>query len=178
MLAYLIPLLLLMVGGLHLLRRFQQKTGRLSPVLSSSQSNSLPAVSRSVGGILRAFTLPQARRPSTGSIRVVESLPLGAAQLHLIEVRGRMLLLSAAGGQVTLLSAIETENEGDINGFRSLLNAAAHDIDAMALSDAELPSTAAASVIEDAVQQTGRSIQRRLHRLRTVSEEEALYERE
>jgi Flagellar biosynthesis protein, FliO. len=87
------------------LKRFQEKTGAL-PTLR--------------GSLLGGHNLSNARTTGGSNIRVVESVPVGNMELSLVEVRGRMLLLSSSGGTVSLLTELKDGEEGE-SEFQSLL---------------------------------------------------------
>ncbi len=178
MLLYLVPMLLLTVGSLHLLRRFQERGGRLPA--KSATGNGWPAQPRAPkaparpglwSALVGGFHLNNARQRG-GSIRLVESIPVGGANLHLIEVRGRILLIGATNTGVSLLTEFQ-EPQGLENGdFRALLQAAALDMDALDLSQPELPAVNMLGALEDTLRETGEAVTRRARRLRTVREEE------
>ena len=54
---------------------------------------------------------------SGGSLKLIESMRLGPDQtIHLVEVAGRPMLLSATAGRVELLAEVEPVNTGDAEG--------------------------------------------------------------
>lgn len=182
MIAYLIPVLLVMVVGLNLLRRFQERTGRMPGLLQSAirqNPRAYSAPQRYRGGLVNAliggFHLNQARQHGGGSIRLVESVPVGNANLHLIEVRGRLLLLGATGGGIALLTEFAEENPLGTDDFRTLLHAAAVDMDSLDLDASGLPTAAVVGALEEGLRDTGDTLARRVRRLRTVQEEEDAY---
>lgn len=180
MIAYLLPLLVVLIGGLHLLRRYQEKKGRLpGPVQAAAKSargfgTAAPRPRRGLfQGLLGGLHLHNARQTGGSSIRTVESIPLGGVNLHLIEVRGRLLLLGATGSNVNLLA--EWEEKPGLGGdeFRSLLQAAASDMDGLNLDGSDWPARAIVGTLEDEMRDTGQALTRRARRLRTVMEAEA-----
>ena len=180
MLAYLVPMLLVIVGCLNLLKRFQAKTGRLPGVLQSA-ANSRQGSPRGqakphTGGvwnaILGSFHLNNAREQAGRSIRVIESVPIGGANVHLLEVRGRVLLLGATAGSLSLLAEFDERAEAGSEDFRDLLHAAAADMDAVDYAQPDLPAAATVSVLEDLMRDTGQAVAQRSRRLRTVQEVE------
>ncbi|GEM_PF-6476279 len=174
MMFFLIPMLLVTMGALKLLQRYQQKTGRLPAGLQKkalAQGQAKPAKSGGIlSAILGSFSLNNAREKGGSNIRVVESVPIGGVNIHLVEVRGRLLLLGASGGNVNLLTEFQ-ETEIDGGDFRALLNAAAAEMDGLSEYDS-LPSSAVVGSIEDDLRETGEAMQKRLRRLRTVQEAE------
>ncbi len=174
MIFFLVPMLLVTYGALKLLQRFQQKTGRLPAALQNAARTQQQSKSAKSGGIVSAilggFTLNNARERGGSSIRVVESVPIGGVNIHLVEVRGRLLLLGGSGGSVNLLTEFQ-ETEIDGTDFRTLLNAAAAEMDGLSEYDA-IPASAVVGGVEDDLRSTGEAMQKRLRRLRTVQEAE------
>ena len=105
-------------------------------------------------------------------MRLLESMPIGGANVHLLEVRGRILLLGASPSGLNLLAEIEDRNSAASSEFRDLLHAAASDMDAMDYEQDDLPTTAAVSTLEDLMRETGQSVAGNTRRLRTVREVE------
>ena len=179
MLGYLVPMLLVIVGSLQLLKRFQMRTGRLPGVMQPaskwnvSKTNVAP---RPSGGLLNAligsFHMNNARQQAGSNIRVIESVPIGGANVHLIEVRGRVLLLGATGSGMRLLAEWQEQQGVESDDFRDLLQAAAADMDALDLNHDAMPATAMVTTLEDLMRETGESVSRRARRLRTVQEVE------
>jgi len=99
LLAYLAPVLLLVLLAIRGLKALYTKQGKLG-----SFSNSL------AGGL----TLFTARKTAGSSIRVLESVPVGTVGLHLVEVRGKLLLLGTSGGNVHLLTELEVPPFGAV----------------------------------------------------------------
>ena len=180
MLAYLVPMLLVIVGCLNLLKRFQARTGRLPGFLQSAatsrQGAQRSAAQPRPGGvwnaILGGFHLNNAREQAGRSIRVIESVPIGGANVHLLEVRGRVLLLGATAGSLSLLAEFDERAEAGSEDFRDLLHAAAADMDTLDYAQPDLPAAATVSVLEDLMRDTGQAVAQRSRRLRTVQEVE------
>ncbi|MGC8668592.1 MAG: flagellar biosynthetic protein FliO [Chthonomonadales bacterium] len=105
LLAYLAPVLLVVLLAIRGLKALYAKHGRLP---------SLP------GGL----TLWTARKAGGSSIRVLESVPVGVVGLHLVEVRGKLLLLGTTGSAVSVLTEIEAATQSDGFSFDALLEGA------------------------------------------------------
>lgn len=142
LLLYLLPVLGLVVLAVRGLKRFQEKTG------------TLPSFK---GSILGGFNLSNSRKVGGSNIRVVESVPVGAMELHVVEVRGRMLLLSSSGQSVTLLTELSDGETGQ-SDFQALLGSLADgDVD-----DEDLDSTIGVTVgsLDDSLRETREAIVR------------------
>jgi SH3-like domain-containing protein len=120
MLIVLLPVL----GGIYLavrgLKSIQQRTGTLPDFRKGIR-----------GAILGGFNLNNARKTGGSSIRVVESIPLGSASIHLIEARGRVLLLGATGGSMSTLADLTgtgSTADAEDSDFRSILNNMSDDL--------------------------------------------------
>ncbi|MCS6777166.1 MAG: flagellar biosynthetic protein FliO [Chloroherpetonaceae bacterium] len=161
MLVYLIPLLLLIVGGLHLLRLLAFRKQGNAP-----QSGRGSLLERLLGGLY----LHRAQQHAGASIRLIESVPLGNGHLHLLEVRDRLLLLGATGGSMSLLAEWEHPAVARDDGFHHLLQAATADLSGLDLAPSELPARALIGTLEDEMRETGTALERRARRLRTVLE--------
>jgi flagellar biogenesis protein FliO len=181
MLIYLVPMLLLTLGALRLLRRFYERTGRLpgplqSAALTTGNGRGSLATRPSGGGLVNAlvgsFHLNNMRQHGGSSIRLVESVPVGSANLHLIEVRGRLLLIGATGTGVSLLTEFQEPDALETNDFRALLQAAAVDMDSLDMAQPDLPATAMVGSLEEAMRDTRDAVARRVRRLHTVQEVE------
>ncbi len=180
MLAYLFPMLLLTLGGLHLLRRFYERTGRLPGAarLAASATGGVGASwpRRPGGGLMNAlvggFHLNTIRQHGGCNIRLVESVPIGGANIHLIEVRGKLLLIGATSAGVSLLTEFSAPEVFEPGDFRALLQSAAADMDSLDLAEPELPEVAMVGTLEEAMRETSDAVARRARRLRTVQEEE------
>jgi flagellar biogenesis protein FliO len=144
LLLYLLPILGLVVLSVRGLKRFQEKTGAL-PTLR--------------GSLLGGHNLANARTTGGSNIRVVESVPVGNMELSLVEVRGRMLLLSSSGGTVSLLTELKDGENGE-SEFQSLLGSFADD------ESDELDGTIGATVgsLDDYLRDTREAIVRSAQR--------------
>jgi uncharacterized protein YgiM (DUF1202 family) len=112
MILYLIPVLILVIVVIRVLRYYYLHNG------------ALPWSSRSVISSLKLFSI----KPTAGhSIRVVESAPVGNITLHLVEVRGSLLLIGASPQGVTLLKEYHDLNDTS-ESFSSLLSSAEGDM--------------------------------------------------
>ena len=179
MLAYLLPMLLVIVGCLHLLKRFQMKTGRLGGGLGSapgmgSRWNATPAAPQPKGGLVSALLnglgANKARNTTASSIRLIESAPVGNANVHLLEVRGRILLLGGTPMGLSLLAEFD-EQRGADGGFRDMLSQAANDMDALDYEQSDMPATATVSALEDLMRETNQAVSRRSRRYYAAQEE-------
>lgn len=109
MLLYLLPVLALVVLGVRALKLVQQRVG-VAPITRKGL----------IGGLIEA----NARRNGGGSIRVVESAPIGGVVLHLVEVRGKALLLGATAGSVAVLAEFEPPKLAPEEEFRAIMERA------------------------------------------------------
>lgn len=182
MFIYLIPTVLLMVGALHLLRRFQEKNGRLPAFARLTGTQKISASpSPKKGGVLQALLngMNRSKAPEDASaIRIVESVPMGGSQLHLIEVRGRSLLLGTNANGVNLLTEIDQADDLVNNEFRLLLEQAAGDMDSLNLTENDLPASLLIGTLDETMRDANRAVTRGTRRLRTVQETEAAWEQE
>jgi flagellar biogenesis protein FliO len=119
MLLVLLPVLGGIVLAVRGLKSIQQRTGTLPDFRKGLR-----------GAILGGFNLNNARKTGGSSIRVVESIPLGSASIHLIEARGRVLLLGATGGSMSTLADLTDTSAGaaEDSDFRSILNNMSDDL--------------------------------------------------
>lgn len=123
MLLVLLPVLGGIVLAVRGLKSVQQRTG------------SLPDFHKGLrGAILGGFNANNARSRGGSSLRVLESIPIGAASLHLVEARGRLLLLGASGGSLSTLSDLTETRTGGVptvedSDFRSVLNSMSDDLE-------------------------------------------------
>jgi uncharacterized protein YraI len=123
MLLILLPVLGGIVLAVRGLKSLQRRTG------------SLPDFRKGVrGAILGGFNLNNARSRGGSSLRVLESIPIGSASLHLVEARGRVLLLGASGASLsTLADLTESQSDGSLaaedSDFRTVLNTMTDDLD-------------------------------------------------
>lgn len=109
LLAYLAPVLFLVLLAIRGLKAFYTKQGRLPSV---------------AGG----FTLWSARKTGGSSIRVLESVPVGTVGLHLVEVRGKLLLLGTSGSAVNVLAEVDAGSGSGEPGFDAVLKEAREDL--------------------------------------------------
>ena len=179
----LIPTVLVMVGALHLLRRFQEKNGRLPAFArmgKAPKSAVNPAPAPPKIGLLQSLLGGVNRKQTTDSsgIRVIESVPMGSANLHLIEVRGRTLLLGASASGLNLLTEIEEADPLVNNEFRLLLEQATGDMDSLGLPDEALPASLLVGTLDDPLRDANQAVTRGTRRLRTVQETESAWEQE
>lgn len=175
MVAYLLPTLIFVLVCLNLLRRYQQKNGKLPAMLSAPRGVSRPAGPSLVKTFAGLFTSSAGGQRGGGSanLRVLETITVGSATLHLVDVRGRTLLLAGGGpAGVTLLTEISEQDGAESNDFRQILQAAAADMDGLDLPNSDMPVSAVVGSLEDAMRDTGDSIERRLRRLRDARDAE------
>ncbi len=110
MVLYLLPMLALIWLALKGLRRFYPGAMLASPKLQRANSDvasSRGLLNRSLAG----WKLGAFKRKENSNIRVLESLPIGAIGLYLVEVRGRLLLLGSSNGGLTVLTEFSDEEE-------------------------------------------------------------------
>ena len=110
----LLPVLGLIVLAIRGLKSVQTKTGTLPDLRKGLRSS-----------IIGGFNLANARKSGGSTIRVVESIPVGSAGLHLVEVRGRTLLLGATANSLNMLLELTENQSGQVDGdsdFKTLLN--------------------------------------------------------
>ena len=186
LLAYLVPMLAVIMICLNLLKRFHTRTGRMPGLLQSTaryagndQHNfALPpskvGILSALGGAFKkAVALNfNARAQQTSAIRLIESVPIGGANVHLLEVRGRVLLLGATAGSLNVLAEFDAQSGVGSDDFRDLLHTAAADMDALDYSQPDLPNTAVVTTLEGLLRETGQAVSQRSRRLRTVREVE------
>ena len=182
MLLYLVPTLLLIVGILAGLRRFQERNGRLpGPLQAAARRQTGRTVAAGggwIGALVSGLQQNRARQRGGSSIRLVESVPMGGSYLHLVEVRGRLLLLGASGNGLALLTEFTDPNALETDEFRALLHAAAADLETLDADTTELPPSALVGSMEEGLRDTNDTLARRARRLRTVQEaEDAFVER-
>jgi flagellar biogenesis protein FliO len=178
MIAYLLPTLLFIVVSLNLLRRYQQRKGQLPGFVQAASrtgGKAAPVASR-IGGMWSAllgnFPFTKTRTAKDSTIQLLESLPVGGATLHLVEINGRRLLLGASATGISVLTEFREEDNIGSGDFRSILHAAAADMDKMNLNDRYMPDAAVVNSLEDMLRETGNSLERRARRLRSVQEAE------
>lgn len=167
MLLYLLPVLLLIIGALQLLRRFRpDMSGQAAP------GRNFWSTPGAAGGALKLFRLNKAKSAGSGALRLIESLPVGGAGVHLVEVHGRMLLLGATPAGVALLSDLGPEESLQEGQFRALFRAAADGMEQMNISMEEMPVVALVNELDEALLNTNEEVARKIRRLRTVQETE------
>jgi flagellar biogenesis protein FliO len=176
MIAYLIPTLIFILVCLNLLRRYQQKNGRMPGVIqAAARTATLSAPLHGSGAWSSLFGRNRTGRNQDGgtaAIRLLESISVGTATLHLVQVRGRVLLLAGTGATVTVLTEFEEAEGIESDQFRALLQAAAADMDPSELTESAVPVSAVVGSLENDIRKTGDAMARRLRRLRTVQEAE------
>lgn len=178
MVAYLLPTLALVVVCLNLLRRFQLKNGRLPSVLQKgatvrarpASSTASSSIASTLAGLVGSLRSARSDVGTSSSIRLLESLAVGTATLHLVEVRGKTLLLAGNSTGVTVLSEFGEEDGAESEDFRQALREAAADMDGLDLPEAQMPMSAVVGSLENAMRETGDSVERRLRLLRTLNE--------
>lgn len=143
MVLVLLPVLALTLVGLRLLQRYQ---GRLA---------ALPGLKQ---GLLGGLVAANARQTGGSSIRVLESVPLGGLGLHLVEVRGRQLLIASTAQQVTLLSELEPQKSPMEDDFVAVMNRARRDLGLPVAEDAE--DSASSDNLEEALRAARKAIVR------------------
>src|SRR5579875_606700 len=167
MLLYLIPILGLIVGGVALARNLPQN-GQTS--LSFSSSRFKATAKGSAFGLLSRLQdslKNPVRSQSIRSLKVIETLALGNTALHLVEARGRLLLIGAAPAGVTLLKEFQGASEADFaSHFHALVEAAE-------VQDVALPNTEIVDELDEQLREVSSKLARRARRLRTVREVEA-----
>ena len=114
MLLYLLPILVLVVLAIRGLKALQQRAGRL------------PGFRQ---GLIGGFNLTNGRKTGGSSIRLLESVPIGSIVLHLVEVRGRTLLLGASTTSVSKLMEFGDAAEARDAEFQTMLAAISHDME-------------------------------------------------
>jgi hypothetical protein len=112
LLLYLLPILGLTVLAIRGLKAVYQRAGAMPDFRK---------------GILGGLNLANARNSNRGSIRVIESVPLGSMGLHLVEVRGRQLLIGSTGTALCKLAEFTESDAVEDAGFQSLLDSASAD---------------------------------------------------
>ena len=176
MVAYLLPTLIFVLVCLNLLRRYQQKNGRLPAGLQKMSADGGRSTPVLAGALATLFSGNNSSPRNGGSgnngIRLVESLNVGGGTLHLVHVHGRTLLLAGGAGGVTVLTEFTDIPSVDSDDFQKLLRSAAADMDGLDLQISEMPVSAVVGSLEDVMRDTGGSLERRLRRLRTVREAE------
>ncbi|MCC6729250.1 MAG: flagellar biosynthetic protein FliO [Chthonomonadales bacterium] len=156
LLVYLVPVLVLVVLSIRGLRALQARVGT-APALPSLRA-----------GLLGGLNLVNARASGGSSIRVLESVPLGTVGVHLLEVRGRELLIATAGANVTLLDTLPRTEGGEGGPFREQLRGAAADM--AAAGGAGIGVEALVGSLDDRLRDAREAIVRSAARLRRNGE--------
>jgi flagellar biogenesis protein FliO len=175
MIAYLIPTLAFILVCLNLLRRYQQKTGRLPAGLRTASSDfgrASQGVGSAISGLLSFTKSGMGKSEASQGIRLLESRTIGASSLHLVQVRERTLLLSSSATGVALLTEFQEEGQDAADEFRSLLQSARAEMDAHDAPGEPLPASAVVGSLDGSVRETADAMARRLQRLRMASESE------
>lgn len=110
MILYLLPMLALIWLALKGLRRIYPG----AMIAGTKMQRPIPEANFSRGVLKHGFAgwkFGAFKRKETGNIRVIESLPIGAIGLYLVEVRGRLLLLGSSNGGLTVLTEFSDEEE-------------------------------------------------------------------
>jgi flagellar biogenesis protein FliO len=150
---YLVPMLALIVLAIRGLKAIQQKTGWL------------PGVKR---GLIGSLNLTNARKSGGSSIRVMESVPLGTVGLHLVEVKGRVLLLGTSGASISVLTEVKDAENLNHAEFKAILNAAAEELGGKDAGEAGLSSLV--GNLDDSLRETRELIAKRTAAVRHWSE--------
>lgn len=156
LLLYLAPVLALVVLAVRGLKAFYHRTGGV-PITRQ--------------GLLGGFNLLGARAAGGSNIRVVESVPIGTVGLHLVDVRGRLLLIGSTGTSVTLLAEFRETESAEESEFRALLNAEAAMMENGLLAHEENLEGMIGS-LDDSLRDVREAVTRNAARLRRWSEGE------
>jgi hypothetical protein len=176
MIFYLLPTLVVLIGALRLLRAYQERTGHMPRSVQryaaryglAPQNTGTDIWSALLGGL----NLSRARERQGSNIRLIEAVPIGGANLHLIEVRGRPLLIAVSSAGVALLADLRDEMLQETNEFQSLLQATAADMSSLDYSGEELPATAVVGTLDEELRDARQRMAQSLHRLRRTPEAE------
>jgi uncharacterized protein YgiM (DUF1202 family) len=153
LLIYLIPVALLIVLSIRGLKAIYHPTGQRSPVKQ---------------GILGGFNLFHARQVGGSSIRLIESVPVGGAGLHLVEVRGRILLVGTTASAVNLLTELRSDRSTTEEEFRTLLAEASQELEE---TDAEPTIPFVVGSLDDSLRNTRAVIERSAERVRNPNKD-------
>ena len=180
MVFYLFPLLLCVVGAIRLLAKYQQREGRLPGIFAAITSRNEEARlmrstspgKRKTGGLMSALigslNLSKARDSGNAAIRIIESVPIAGANLHLIEVRGRSILIGTTAGQVNVIAEFADAQQEEDNRFRSLMEEAATNLDGLEISTLADSSLLVVGSLEEELRDTSASMARSAQRLQTL----------
>jgi uncharacterized protein YgiM (DUF1202 family) len=154
MLIYLVPVALLIVLSVRGLKAIYQTTG---PGASVKQ------------GILGGFNLFHARQVGGSSIRLIESVPVGGAGLHLVEVRGRLLLVGTTASAVNLLTELQSDRSTTEEEFRTLLAEAAQQLEEDPEAEPTIPFVVGS--LDDSLRNARAVIERSAERVRNADKD-------
>ena len=180
MVFYLFPLLLCVVGAIRLLAKYQQREGRLPGIFAAITARNEEARlmrstspgKRKTGGLMSALigslNLSKARESGNAAIRIIESVPIAGANLHLIEVRGRSILIGTTAGQVNVIAEFADAQQEEDNRFRSLMEEAATNLDGLELANLSDSSLLVVGSLEEELRDTSASMARSAQRLQTL----------
>jgi len=170
LIAFLLPTLIFVIVCLNLIRRYQQKTGRLPIGLQAAARTVAPKetlLSKTFTALRSGFTANRGAGNTSG-MRLVESLNIGAAAIHLVQVRGRTLLIGGGPTGLSVLSDLSPGESQPSEEFREILQAAAADMDGLDLLDSEMPTSAVVGSLENRMRDTGSALDERLKRLQSL----------
>ncbi len=148
MLIYLVPVALLIVLSIRGLKAVYPPGGRSASLKQ---------------GIIGGFNLFHARQVGGSSIRLIESVPVGGAGLHLVEVRGRLLLVGTTASAVNLLTELKSDRSTTEEEFRTLLAEAAQELEE---TDAEPTIPFVVGSLDDSLRSARAVIERSAERVR------------
>ncbi len=181
MVIYLFPLLLCVVGAIRLLARYQSRSGRLPAPLAAlavragETARPLPKPAkplRPAGGFFAALAgglkTENVTASGGGAIRLVESVPLGGANLHLIEVRGRSILVGATANGLNVLTEFGDAQQEEDTRFRYLLEEAATNLDGLDMSAVGDSPVLRVGSLEEELRDASASVERSAQRLQTL----------
>ena len=166
MLVLLLPTLLIIVGVLNLLKKYQVRNGTLPSFLKSSGTQNK---SSGMAGwmSLAGDSLKRMRQPErAGHMRLVETLPVGGQQIAIVNVGERSLLLSVSGSGISLLTELNLNQNDSAKEFRSLLHATNTDSGDLNLTDDLSTAAVMLDDMDDLLMDTDSALARSLNRLR------------
>lgn len=159
LLLYLVPILGVTLLAIRGMKSVYQRTGHL-PTLKQ--------------GLVGGLNLSNARKNGGSSLRVRESIPLGTAGLHLVEARGKLLLIGTAGNGVSLLTTFEDVENERRREFQEALQDAANDMDedelVAELNKGQMPLEAVVRSLDSSLQSARETIERSASRVRSWDE--------